>query len=183
LDHNPLDWVNVRYSKSVFEDYCTRDSGVPAFYGGSGDYWTCNSFFWNIVWRVACDYHAIDRSYRDWSERVACSNLYKISKEEGNPTEEMKRIQKEFAIRLFQKELDELRPKYCILPTNLPWWKPFGQALNTRAIQFDKSKHSKIQAYEVYENSGVQTKIIVTERPYPMGNADEYAHQITSLLI
>ena len=113
-------------------------------------------------------------------KEMVWSNLYKIAPEEGNPNEKEQEYQLQKSIELVKLELNELKPKYCIVLTNKKWWDPFGEKIiphyNSK-IKLPKGDFSKIEYYGTYKN----TQIVVTKRP-PFGNSDEYVQQIKDLI-
>src|SRR5690606_25741063 len=126
--HTPLDLVNVTWTKSLWKEH--RENAMKAKFYGEADYFYYRSFFWNLAYRLISDYYGFERdSNWEWSTKMVWSNLYKIAPDGANPDEEEKKFQNEYSIKLFQKELDELKPKYCIIPTNEKWWLPFKEVI------------------------------------------------------
>ncbi len=175
-NHNPLDWVNVRWTKSTFNEEVEGKIDKKDFYLMSGDYFTYRSFFWKVTYRLINNYFGYDKSSWEWSKKMVYSNLYKIAPMDKNPIYEEKKLQEDYCIRLLKKELEELNPKYCIVMTNLEWWKPFQKGLNTKVLTIDNNLYEVI-SFEEFNN----TKIIVTTRPF-IGDADVHVKQILTLI-
>ncbi len=159
VKHSPLDWVNVYWSKSTYEAFVItkkrRDFYNPVNY-------ECNrSFFWNVVYKLINKYYGFDENSWDWSKKLVWSNLYKIAPAEGlNPNADEIAIQQPLSIELVKRELEEIKPKYCIVLTNYSGWEPFAAALKTKKIEAPKD--GIIESVEQYKN----TKIIITTRPF-----------------
>ena len=98
------------------------------------------------------------------------SNLYKIAPLRGNPDSYIKSLQQEFAIELVRKEIEELKPKYCIVLTNEEWWEPFRNGLNSNILH---RYNSRVITIEQINN----TKIIVTTRPF-RGSSNAHVEEI-----
>lgn len=172
-NHTPLDWVNVhRDNKTFFEN--TQDDFSKTLYNGA--YRTWKSFFWKTTYKLICDYYGLERTSWEWSKNLVWSNLYKIAPHGGNPNNIEKLMQQIKSIELIKTELEELNPKYCIVLTNLNWWKPFGEGLTTRKLEKD-NKLDKIELCEEFN----QTKIIVTKRPR-FGSGEEHVRQILEFI-
>lgn len=99
LDHCPLDWVNVHWSNSTYNNAC-------------------------VTYKLICDFYGLERSSWKWSRKLVWSNLYKIAPEDKNPDWFDRNLQQPGSCKLVQKEIEELNPKYCIVLTNEKWWKP-----------------------------------------------------------
>jgi len=169
--YNPLDWVNVKWSSGTFNTFC-EDSEIKAFYKGNNR--VSSSFFWNLIYKVVSDYYGYERSTFEWSKHTVWSNLYKIAPESGNPSKGEQKTQYEDAIKLIRMELDEIRPKFCLVLAGEKWWEPFQNKL--RATELDY-KDGVVDA--LYEYNA--TLIIVTKRPY-CGNTEEFNIEIQPLL-
>lgn len=159
VKHSPLDWVNVYWSKQTYNEFVItkkrRNFYNPVNY-------TCSrSFFWNVVYKLINKYYGFDENIWDWSKKLVWSNLYKIAPAEGlNPNADEIAVQQPLSIELVKRELEEIKPKYCIVLTNYSWWEAFAAALKTKKI--DAPKDGIIESVEQYKN----TKIIVTTRPF-----------------
>jgi len=170
---NPIDWVNLLWSDSIYNKYCT-DQHLKEFYNLS--YRTNRSFFWNVTYKLICDYYGISRDSFGWSGNLVWSNLYKIAPDGANPDEQEKRLQLPLATDLVKWELQEINPKYCILLTNLEWWKPFRKNIGTEIIGYDKPL-DEVESVERYRG----TMIIVMNRPR-VGNSEKFAGQILRII-
>jgi len=122
-------------------------------------------------------YYEVASQDWQWSKKIVWSNLYKIAPEEGNPNEYLKSVQRNISTELVKKELDEIKPKFCIVLTNESWWKPFAIALKTQKLPFNKELYSQIESIEMYKD----TKIFITTRP-PVGSGDTHVDQILDYL-
>jgi len=171
-NHTPIDWVNIQWSNSLYNENC-KDEIVKDFY--DGQYRACKSFFWNVSYKLICDYYNLGRSCFDWSRKLVWSNLYKIAPEDSNPDWFCRNLQQPLSTELIKREIQEINPKFCIVLTNLDWWIPFRERLQTRIVDYDKLL-DEIVSLEYYLN----TKIIVTNRPR-FGNSDKFVEQILEL--
>ena len=175
LNHTPLDWVNVRWSKSTYDEII-KDQDFLDFYEGFNNYWTYRSLFWKIVFKLTSDFYGLSRNSGEWAKKTVWSNLYKIAPDGANPDEFLRQQQFEKSVELIHQEIEEIKPKYCIVLTNLSWWKPFGEGLKTQKLNFDKSLGC-IEAYEQLKD----TKIIVTTRPR-FGSGENHVKQLLSIM-
>ncbi len=171
--HSPLDWVNVQRTNSIYDEICI-DEEARAFY--SGTYRTYRSFFWNVAYKLICDYYHIDRGSWEWSKKMVWSNLYKIAPHEANPNFEQQAFQQPIAAELIRQEIEELNPKFCIVLTNLAWWEPFQELLGTTTVSSDNLPPD-IVSLEKYRN----TTIVVTTRPR-FGNGEGHVKQILEVI-
>lgn len=175
LNHSPIDWVNVRWSNSTF-DTVIKDEDAKQFYENGSNYRTYRSFFWNVTAKLTCDYHGLNRESWDWAKKIAWSNLYKIAEDGKNPNNFLCEQQIVLSAELVRQEIEELKPKYCIILTNHEWWQPFQKLIGTISIPFDKSLDKIVSVEQYYE-----TKLIVTTRPR-FGSGESHVKQILSLL-
>jgi hypothetical protein len=173
--HSPIDWVNVKWTKSLFEEH-KKDIIKKEFYG-EGAYTACRSFFWNVTYKLISDYYRLDRGEGwAWSKKLVWSNLYKIAPDGKNPDGDQKNKQLDLSVRLIKKEIEELKPKFCIVLTNGSWWIPFQENMNTEKLKVDAGL-TKIEFHEKY----IETEIIVTTRPR-FGNSETHVQQILELI-
>jgi len=177
-EHNPLDWVNVYWSKSTYQNEISNNA-CKDFYEKL-DYFTFHSFFWNVVYKTICDYNKNEfkdgRNSWEWTKKMVWSNLYKIAPADGNnPDDYEQEWQRKLSLELIKREIDELNPKFCIVITNLSWWEPFQEFLKPTNIR--EYETEEIQSMQSYNN----TKIIVTKRP-ACGKSDNYANEILKII-
>jgi len=168
-----IDWVNAQWCNSDYNKFADNPEFVE-FY--NGDYRVFRSFFWNVIKKLISDYYGFERESWEWSKKIVWSNLYKIAPDGRNPNWQEMDFQKETSFELVRKEIEEINPKFCIVLTNLSWWQPFGEALNTIKIE-NKYIPAEIESVEMYNN----TKIIVTKRPR-FGDSDYYIREILKLI-
>lgn len=172
--HTPIDWVNILWTDSIYKENMV-DNLSKKFYDNT-TYRTHKSFFWNVTYKIICDYYNIERQSWNWTRKLVWSNLYKISSENANPNKYQQNAQFKISWKLVKKELDELKPKFCIVLTNKEWWEPFSNHLNTNSLSYDFTL-TEIVSYEEYKN----TKIIVTTRPR-FGNGEVHVSQLLKLM-
>jgi hypothetical protein len=172
-EHTPLDWVNVYWSKNTYKDAIKNSDTAKKFYPKL-KYSVNRSFFWNVVYKLISDYYGLDKEKGDWSKKMVWSNLYKIAPYQKNPGYDVQELQRKVSIELVKKELEELTPKYCIVMTNEPWWKPFREKLKTSPVKHNN--HPQVISVEQYKES----KIILTTRPFS-GSSDKHVEQILKI--
>jgi hypothetical protein len=176
--HTPLDWVNVLWTNGTIESFTGNDEVLKSFYVGDNpnSYRAYRSFFWNVIFKLISDYYDFDRGSMEWSKKLLWSNLCKIAPEDANPNEQEKKAQLTYGTELIRLEIEELKPKYCVVLTNDSWWEPFRVALKTQQLTIPDN-FPEIQSFEEYNG----TKIIVTSRPR-FGNSDEFVRQILGVI-
>ena len=172
-NHNPLDWVNVYWSKGYYNKFA-KSITAKNFYEEMS-YQAFRSFFWNVAYKLICKYYPLNFETLDWTKKMVWSNLYKITGQNRNPYYKEQLFQRDISTELVKKEIEELKPKYCIVLTNEDWWKPFREKLKT--TQLENSIGSPILSVEMYLN----TKIVLTTRPY-RGSSDKHVSQILKLI-
>jgi len=151
---NPLDWVNLLWGKMS------------------------KSFFWQVSYKLVCDYHHGNREDTSWSEKLVWSNLMKISPVKGgNPDNKEYEAHIKDAISLFRAELNELQPRFAVFLTNWDWAEPF-----IRSIQSKKKLVAKKDSLIHWSGDYGRTKLIVTHRPYPTGRSDDYVKAILAII-
>lgn len=173
-NHSPLDWVNIQWCKSVFEQHL-QDENISDFYYYENLYFACNSFFWNVCYKLISDFYGFDRGTFQWSKKMIWSNLYKIALPKENPTKIEKAFQIEKSVALFKKEIEEINPKYCVLLTNQPWFDEFNKILKLDNI-FPNPNDTILSMYHLND-----TSIIVTSRPF-FGNGEKHVTEILNIL-
>lgn len=171
--HSPLDWVNVQWSNRIYNETCI-DEETTLFYDGT--YRAYRSFFWNVAYKLICDYYGIEQSSWEWSRKLVWSNLYKIAPDGSNPNDEQRSFQQPTAAELIRQEIEELNPKFCIVITNLSWWEPFRELLKTTTISSDDLP-PEIVSLEKYRD----TVIVVTTRPV-FGDSQSHVNQILEVI-
>lgn len=172
-NHCPLDWVNVQWSDSTYNKHC-KDESLRGYY--PDNYRTSRSFFWNVVYKLICDFYSLDKNGWDWARKLVWSNLYKLAPGRSNPDIYERDLQQSVSGELVKMEIEEITPKYCIVLTGSDWWKPFRKILKPQIFQTENLP-SHIESHEQYN----QTEIIVTERPR-VGNSDEFVKQILEVI-
>lgn len=171
--HNPLDWVNVYWNNYSYQSFVNKTED-KRFYEAI-DYKVYRSFFWNVIYKLVSDYFSYDRNSFKWSGQAVWSNLYKITGNKRNPDDDEKEAQKSLSIELVKKELEELKPRFCIVLTNNSWWQPFAEGLQTMKAETNSS--GIIQSIEEFNG----TKIIVTSRP-ATGNSNNHVEEILKVI-
>lgn len=64
-----------------------------------------------------------------WVDKIAWSNLYKLSPDGRNPTVRQQNAQREGAIKLLQTEITVLKPDYLLFIVGKDWFEPFLNSL------------------------------------------------------
>jgi hypothetical protein len=91
-NHSPLDWVNVYWGKNYYRKFVITES-EKEFYPPM-KFSTFGSFFWNVTYKLICQYYHFNENKWDWSKKIVYSNLYKIAPSEGkNPEVEERKWQ------------------------------------------------------------------------------------------
>lgn len=175
LNHTPLDWVNVKWSNSTF-NLMAEDEEAKAFYTDGSDYRTFRSFFWKVVFKLTSDFYGFDRTSSDWAKKTVWSNLYKIAEDGVNPNYFLREQQLKISAELVRQEVEELKPKYCIVLTNYEWWEPFKKLLGAKSIRYDTELGNIVSFEQLHD-----TKFIVTTRPR-FGSGEAHVSQLLKLI-
>ncbi|MDZ4757490.1 MAG: hypothetical protein SGJ10_05045 [Bacteroidota bacterium] len=100
--------------------------------------------------------------------------MYKISPDYGNPEIDERVYQLDLSVELLKREIDEIKPKFCIILTNEEWWKPFREKLEQKKLEHNSGP--EVISFEEYND----TKIILTTRPFS-GSHEKHVSQILKL--
>jgi hypothetical protein len=87
-------------------------------------YNTRKSAFWRIIKRVT----EYKNGKSEWQNKIAWSNLYKLSIAKGNPDEKLKKTQLEICKKILETEIEILKPKYVVFITS-KWENEFIEYL------------------------------------------------------
>ena len=142
------------------------------------DYKFYRSSFWNLTYNFVKEQY--NRTDENWTNIIAWSNLMKIAPaKERNPKGDENDFQIENAAKLFKLELEQLKPKNCLLITNLETWaKPI---LDEAKIKYNRveGKYNYVEAIGEYKGCN----IIVTKRPFVGGNHKIFTSEVSKFLI
>ncbi len=174
-NHCPLDWVNVQWSNSTLRENIIDEASKKFYKDLARKYRTSRSFFWNVAYKLINDYYSLGRESWVWSQKMVWSNLYKIASQQMNPNSDERRFQEDLSIELVKKEIEELKPKFCIVLTNENWWKLFREKLKT--TQLVNLSKPQVISFEQYN----ETKIVLTTRPF-LGSSNKHVSQILNLI-
>ena len=116
--------------------------------GNKIGYNTRKSAFWRVIKHISKSINGDSKL-----NKIAWSNLYKISYNKGNPSEKLKKMQLKFCKEILKKEIEILSPKYVVFLTS-GWEKEFIKFLNkgikpnTETITWDKNYHTSVTKIE-----------------------------------
>lgn len=153
--HDQMKWV-----QNHFDD--------PNYKKGQKDYNARNSAFWRVIRSVTKKVHPLE----NWYSKVAWSNLYKVSFEEGNPDGKLKAEQDLLCKQILAKEIEILSPRFVVFLTS-NWEWSFVKHLNGGREHKWISSHQWAGEYEskVCEVNG----IVFICSVHPQGK-NEYDH-------
>lgn len=66
-NHNPLDWVNVYWSKGYYNKFA-KSITAKNFYEEMS-YQAFRSFFWNVAYKLICKYYPLNFETLDWTKK------------------------------------------------------------------------------------------------------------------
>lgn len=172
--HSPLDWVNVLWTNGTLNGRPPEEQ--THYEGRENGYRAWSSFFWQTtIALMQHRLHITDDEDCGWHKGLVWSNLYKIApqdyrradaKEKFNPTETDRALQRPEAVELVRMELEELRPKLCVVLTNETWWAPFARGLQVEPVGGKSGK--TIERVDEYNG----TRIIVVKRGWGVSYKD-----------
>lgn len=174
-DHSPLEWVNVLWSDGEKKRYTPEEQAHYVL--RENEYRAHRSFFWQVTTKLLAPRHTL-LDDRHWTRHMVWSNLYKITpqwweqkdgnstKRSANPTEADRILQRPECIDLVRMELNELRPKACVVLTNDAWWAHFRRGLPTNEVKMEHGP--TIDSVEDYEG----TRIVVVKRGWGVRSDD-----------
>lgn len=168
----PLDWVNVMWSNESYQKIIGNKELEELY---TGNYRANTSFFWNVVYKTVNKYYDYPSDSFSWAKKVVWSNLYKIAPDKANPTDAQQLAQMPGAAMLVLKELEEIKPRFCLVLTGESWWKPFRKHLGSSVKQ--RFKESELVSLEQVG----RTTVIVTDRRRT-GDSEKYSKKINDCL-
>lgn len=155
---SPIDWVNARWTPSELAK--VKNAPQWKYYKQKDStYWANRSFFWQVTYKFLEAHLALEVDSWNWSKHLVWSNLYKIAPQTANPTEADRILQRPLSVDLVRLELQELKPRLCIVLTNYSWWSHFHRGLPTTSVKH--RAYPTVEAVERFE----ETTIIVVKRP------------------
>ncbi|MDD5729141.1 MAG: hypothetical protein PHV59_11315 [Victivallales bacterium] len=96
---------------------------VQMWGGGNPNYNTKKSAFWRVIHQVTGNLKIADIEKDDWSSYLVWSNLFKLApKHSGNPSETLKKLQKNICIELLSYELSVYKPQKLLFLTGENNW-------------------------------------------------------------
>lgn len=99
-------------------------------------YSTSRSAFWRVIGKVAS---GLGIGGVGWSERIAWTNLYRVSPAStGNPVTALREAQLEVCRHLLRYEIDRLHPEIILVLAGRWWFKPFKASLGANLAAVDK---------------------------------------------
>lgn len=78
-----------------------------------GKYNPKRSAFWRVINKISSPSYG-----KDWLENTAWSNTYKVSNKKGNPSSKLRAEQEKYCIKILEKEIEILSPKYVVFLTS-----------------------------------------------------------------
>ena len=121
-----------------------------------------NSSFWRLIHFVTQTLLSKDES-NEWYDYIAWSNLYKISPKNGNPTEEMKKLQQEVCCKILDKEIEVLQPKFVVFLTS-GWEKFYINHLALNLSSFSSVTWEK-KNYKIKHQTSLGITYILSQHP------------------
>jgi len=175
----PTFGINDGIDRSIIEKgyaFSNTDDSNPA-----GISWTdesvVRSFCWNVCREVTKKIHGIENCENslEWYRYPAFSSLFKIGNVKGyRPKQDEYEAQKDFAVELFLRELDEIKPDIVLMLTGLDYADDFIGALGLKPNMEGKR-------YVLISEKVNQTKIIMT-RFFKVGIHEKCVNEIMECL-
>ena len=167
---SPLEWIETNWSENKFHR----------------SYFWCVTF--GIISSVMHNMKSINtelykkfyyQSNSDWFKNFVWSNLAKIAPSVGgNPKGELM-LQLEYSKLLFEKEIEEINPKYILLLTN---WKNWAENYLTQD-NYNIKHLKKNDAVDAIAYSRVtNSKILICKRPHKIGGHKRNSNAANEIL-
>lgn len=121
--------------------YSTNLNWVDDCWGATKGYNTKKSAFWRVSKMLAKNFVSDNK---DCIDHICWSNLYKISPEEGNPSNRLKKIQFDYCVEILRSEINHSGAENVIFLTGYSWASPFLKCLNI-PNQIDSNPHTFIE--------------------------------------
>jgi len=95
-----------------------------------GGYRFGRSPFWRVVGQLVDDLNITEKKTPNCLSHIVWTNLYKVAPWcGGNPSERLKKVQREGCIEMLKTEIEINQPKRLLFLTGLDWAEPFLQGL------------------------------------------------------
>jgi hypothetical protein len=107
--------------------YSTNLDWVDKCWGATKGYNTKKSAFWRVSRMLAKNFAS---DSKDCIDHICWSNLYKISPEEGNPSNRLMTIQFDHCVEILRSEIKHSGAENVIFLTGYGWASPFLKCLN-----------------------------------------------------
>lgn len=136
-----------------------RMAWVRDLWGAATGYNTRRSAFWRVVRRISSGPEGPD----DWPGHLVWTNLYKVSPAAGwYPGSDLQRAQREAAIALLRREMQEFAPRRVLALTG-GWIDPFVKGLELRL-------RARSGLVEALGTDGTRPWVVAK---HPMGNPED----------
>lgn len=168
--------INVLFGENGIFDRKDQMKWIQNLENNTKGYNTKNSAFWRLIKRVT----ELQNGKNEWYNKIAWSNLYKISFEKGNPNEKLKQQQLEICKRILETEIKILQPKIVIFLTS-GWEHNF---VNYLIKDTPKEKYKSVEWGNKYKTKGfLFNNTIYILSHHPQGkNENEHTKAIIEIL-
>lgn len=156
--------------------YCNAECGSWVEKRGNALYVKGQSYrlgaFWNYakeIWLRLQPTGYTEDSSSVWLENIAWSNLYKLSPESGNPSDDSKNLQKKICCEMLKEEVRAFRPTHILMMTGWDGWaKNFADCFENCPAAEQRNICRGENKNEVYVEATAKigdTKVVVLCRP------------------
>lgn len=174
----PLGWVSS-FTPSELREESTRRRVITDLRQKAHKPDDLSTPFWANAKAVAEAVGEVEPGDPSWADKISWTNLYRISKDRGNPTPHLRAMQQALCVQLLWREILLWRPRRILFMTGLPWAAPF--VLADRSGHLERYSEGRfVQAVGGIEvRKGDELAVVVVEHPArKKGSADERAEEI-----
>lgn len=177
----PLGWVES-FTPSQLRSSEGRERVMDALKGKNRKPKELNTPFWTNARAVAERLGEVDPGDDRWAGNISWTNLYRVSKDRGNPSPHLRAMQQALCVQLLWPEFLLWRPKRVLFMTGLPWAAPFVMAHQLGKLRAYPEGRFVKAVGGVELRNGHQPAIVVVEHPArKKGSATERAAEIADV--
>ena len=170
--------AEAAFRTSGFSWVGCENGRLYSLHGAGRRYWLSRSAFWRAARRVL---YGLDggRLPERWVERIAWSNLYKLSPlGAGNPSSRLCAAQIEPCRELLREEMLALRPTHILMPVGLGWFRGDGRYDFSRLFEAVTPGAGAVEATARFRlPDGTAAPALITCRP-EFRNEDGFARDV-----
>lgn len=176
----PLGWVSA-FTPTQLQSREAREQVISDLKKKHHKPATLSTPFWINARAVGEELGEVEADDEAWAEKISWTNLYRISRNKGNPSPQLRAMQQALCVQLLWREFLIWRPRRVLFMTGLPWAAPFIIAHQLgRLERYPKGRFVRAVGGLELRN-GHSPAIVVVEHPArKKGSVGERAEEIAA---